>query len=88
MEQSIVNWLFLQAPVVVVLGFAVRWLSIRYEKSEDEKMQLAKEKMDLAQDVIKLTVAYENKLDTDKDKSEEIKQILQEIREEIRKWQK
>ena len=88
MEQSIVNWLFLQSPGLVILGFAVRWLSIRYEKSEAEKMQLAKEKMDLARDVIKLTVAYENKMDTDKDKSEEIKQILQEIREEIRKWQK
>jgi len=88
MEQSIINWLLLQAPVVVVLGFVVRWLAIKYEKSEDKKMELAQEKMDLAQDVIKLTVAYENKLDTDKDKSEEIKKILQEIREEIKKWQK
>jgi hypothetical protein len=81
MDASITNWLLVQAPVVVVLCIAIYWLAGRYIQSE-------KDKTDLAQNVVKLTVAYENKLDNDKVKSDEIKKILEEIREEIRNWQK
>jgi hypothetical protein len=40
-------------PVIVVLGFFLNYFMKKYDKSEDEKSQLAK-------DVIKLTVLFEN----------------------------
>jgi hypothetical protein len=61
------------------MGVIIWWLAKRYEKAENDKSELAK-------DVIKLTVAYETKLDSDKEKDREIKQLLSEIRDEIRKW--
>jgi hypothetical protein len=61
--------------------FVIRWLAKRYEKAETDKSDLAKE-------VIKLTVAYESKLDTDKEKGAEIRAILLEIRETVKAWQK
>lgn len=59
----------------------IKWLARRYEKAENDKSELAKE-------VIKLTVAYETKLDTDKEKDAEIKSILLDIRETVKAWQK
>lgn len=59
----------------------IKWLAKRYEKAEDEKSELAKE-------VIKLTVAYETKLDNDKQADMEIKNLLIEIRDNVRKWDK
>lgn len=59
----------------------IKWLAKRYEKAENDKSELAKE-------VIKLTVAYETKLDSDKEKDAEIKSILLEIRETVKQWQK
>lgn len=59
----------------------IKWLAKRYEKAENDKSELAKE-------VIKLTVAYETKLDNDKEKDAEIKLILLDIRETVKQWQK
>ena len=59
----------------------IRWLAKRYEIAENDKSELAKE-------VIKLTVAYETKLDSDKASDAEIKAILLEIRDTVKAWQK
>ena len=63
------------------MGVVIWWLVKRYEKAEDEKTELAK-------NVIKLTVAYENKLDKDNNHNQEIKTLLIEIRAEIKRWEK
>lgn len=78
---SILTALLENSLVFGLMGAVIWWLSKRYEKSEDEKSELAKE-------VIKLTVAYEMKLDNDKQSDNEIKHLLQEIRDTVRKWEK
>lgn len=78
---SITTWLIQQSPTIVVMGVVIFWLQKRYINSEIEKTELAK-------DVIKLTYAYELKLDRDQLSDQEIKVLLTEIREEIKKWQK
>lgn len=65
----------------LIMGIVIWWLAIRYTKSEKDKWELAK-------DVIKLTVAYETKLDSDKQMDKEIKDILTEIRDDVKKWSK
>lgn len=78
---NLLLWLLQQSPVFVVMGVVIWWLVKRYEKAEDEKTELAK-------NVIKLTVAYENKLDKDNNHNQEIKTLLIEIRAEIKRWEK
>jgi hypothetical protein len=73
---SLIVWLLQQAPVIIVMGVVIYWLSNRYSKSEDQKNELAK-------NVIKLTVAYENKLDRDNLSDQEIKVLLIEIRDGV-----
>lgn len=80
-ESTLITWLVDQAGLVVLMGVVIWWLAKRYEKAEQEKSDLAKE-------VIKLTVAYETKLDNDKEKDAELKQILHEIRDTLKAWQK
>ena len=63
----------------LIMGVVIYWLAKRLEKAENDKS-------DLAKDVIKLTVAYENKLDNDKIADTEIKHLLHEIRDSIRNW--
>ena len=63
----------------LIMGIVIWWLAKRLEKAENDKS-------DLAKDVIKLTVAYENKLDNDKIADSEIKNLLHEIRDSIRNW--
>lgn len=65
----------------LIMGIVIWWLAMRYTKSEKDKWELAK-------DVIKLTVAYETKLDSDKATDKEIKDILTEIRDDVKKWSK
>lgn len=80
MESTIFSALVENSLIFAIMGVIIWWLAKRYEKAENDKSDLAKE-------VIKLTVAYETKLDTDKEKDAEIKSILIEIRESVRKWQ-
>ena len=80
MESTIFSALIENSLIFAIMGVIIWWLAKRYEKAENDKSDLAKE-------VIKLTVAYETKLDTDKEKDAEIKSILIEIRESVRKWQ-
>lgn len=58
-----IGWLLQQAPVVVVMGAAIYWLTKRLSKAE-------KDKTDLAKEVIKLTVLWEEKGDRLELKSE------------------
>lgn len=78
---NLLAYLLQQSPVIVVMGMVIYWLKGRYEKSEDEKTELAK-------NVIKLTVAYETKLDNDNTHNVEIKNLLIEIRGDIKRWEK
>lgn len=73
------SWLLQQAGIVVVMGVAIFWLTKRYSKSEQEKT-------DLAREVIKLTTAYETKLDNDKNSDSEIKESLHRIERMLEKW--
>lgn len=85
MENTLLQELLKNSVWIAALLFGcysvIKWLAKRYEKAENDKSELAKE-------VIKLTVAYENKLDTDKEKDAEIKSILIDIRETVKAWQK
>lgn len=80
-DSGISNWLLQQAPVVIVMGVIIWWLAKRYEKSESDKSELAKE-------VIKLTVAYEAKFDSEKERDAEMKALLTEIRDTVKAWQR
>jgi hypothetical protein len=83
MEETLLQQILKESVWITALLFGcfsvIRWLAKRYEKAEDEKSELAKE-------VIKLTVAYETKLDTDKLADAEIKLILIDIRETVKNW--
>jgi len=83
-DPAITNWLVQQAPVVVVMGVIIFYLAKKLDKAETEKDEMAK-------DVIKLTVLWEEKNDKLSDIStkqvektasdkQEILKILQEIR--------
>ena len=78
---DLLAWGIQQSGIVLVMGVVIWWLAKRYSDSEDEKTELAK-------NVIKLTVAYENKLDRDQLSDQEIKAILIEIRESVNNLQK
>lgn len=81
MEESLLSALLDKGLVFAIMGAIIWWLVRRYEKAESDKSELAK-------DVIKLTVAYETKLDADKAKDAEIKLLLTEIRDELREWKR
>jgi hypothetical protein len=80
-DTNITQWLVQQAPVVVLMGVCVWWLARKYEKSENDKSELAKE-------VIKLTQTYEAKFDSEKEKDQEIRRLLTEIRDHVKSWQR
>lgn len=70
-------WLLEQAPVIIVMGVIIWWLTKRLEKAEEEKDSLAK-------DVIKLTTLWEEKSDQlnkhGEKLSEQVLELLQDIR--------
>jgi heme/copper-type cytochrome/quinol oxidase subunit 2 len=61
-DPTIVNWLVQQAPVVVVMGVIIWYLAKKLNKAESDKDEMAK-------DVIKLTVLWEEKSDKLDDKA-------------------
>tara|TARA_R110000796_G_scaffold58413_5_gene134898 strand:- start:5790 stop:6083 length:294 start_codon:yes stop_codon:yes gene_type:complete len=79
---DLLTWLIQQAPVVVVMGLAIYWLTKKLNKAESDKDELAK-------DVIKLTTLWEeksDKLDVKNEKTDErnlklTEQILDLLRE-------
>lgn len=74
---NIWEWLIQQAPVIVVMGIVIYWLSKRLVRAEDQKDELSKE-------VIKLTTIWEEKGkslgEEDRYTKQEILTILQEIK--------
>lgn len=81
METGVLNWLLQQAPVIIVMGVVIWWLAKRYESSEKDKTELAKE-------FIKLMVSVESKMDLDKYDNSEIKNQLNKLIDLVEKWQK
>ena len=81
METGVLNWLLQQAPVIIVMGVVIWWLAKRYESSEKDKTELAKE-------FIKLMVSVESKMDLDKYDNTEIKNQLNKLIDLVEKWQK
>lgn len=73
---NIWEWLIQQAPVIVVMGIVIYWLAKRLDKCQNQKDALA-------EDVVKVTTLWEEK--ADKDKSEQIIELLREIKEIVRR---
>ena len=81
-DPTLLNWLVQQAPVVVVMGVIIYYLAKKLTKAEAEKDEMAK-------NVIKLTVLWEeksDKLDAKADKQSEksdadSQQILELLRD-------
>jgi len=77
MEQAgLLEWLLGQAPIIAILGIIIGVLYKRMVKAEDQAIELSK-------DVIKLTIAWENKADNDFRNNQEIRDLLKEIRDKI-----
>lgn len=83
MNEGIMTWLFDQAPVIIVMGVAIWWLSKRLAKAETEKDKLSN-------NVIKLTTLWETKAtelgkETDGEKSfrKEAIDLLKEIKTSV-----
>jgi len=73
---SLVDWLVQQAPVVVVMGAAIYWLSKKLNKAEGDKDEMAK-------DVIKLTALWEEKSDKLDVKNEKMDERNIKVNEQI-----
>jgi hypothetical protein len=73
---SLIEWLLGQTTIVSILGIIIYVLYKRMTKAEDQSIELSK-------DVIKLTIAWENKADNDFRNNQEIRDLLKEIRDKI-----
>lgn len=73
---DLLSWLLQQAPVVIVMGAAIYWLSSKLTKAEKDKDNLAK-------DVIKLTTLWEEKSDKYEIKSDKLYEKNSKINEQI-----
>ena len=71
---NIWEWLIQQAPVIVVMGIVIYWLSKRLVKSEDQKDILSR-------DVVKLTTIWEEKYKNESGNKDEILRLLTEIKQ-------
>jgi hypothetical protein len=73
---TLIEWLLGQTTIVSILGIIIYVLYKRMTKAEDQSIELSK-------DVIKLTIAWENKADNDFRNNQEIRDLLKEIRDKI-----
>jgi hypothetical protein len=73
---TLIEWLLGQTTIVSILGIIIYVLYKRMTKAEDQSIELSK-------DVIKLTIAWENKADNDLRNNQEIRDLLKEIRDKI-----
>lgn len=72
---EITPWLLEQAPLTVVLGVVIWWLSNRLTKAEKDKDEISRE-------VIKLATLWEKKTEKDEDDEDLLKsQILKSLEE-------
>lgn len=72
--------LYVQAPVVIVLGLCVWWLQIRYLKSQEKLEKSQDEKSAMARDMIQFVKVI--KEDRDKEKIEKDNEMLNIMRGE------
>lgn len=77
-EATLVEWLMTQAPLTVVLVYFVRWLQVKNQEAETEIKRLNAENTNLAKDVIKMTVSWEQKHIRDNEINAELKRLLVE----------
>jgi hypothetical protein len=78
MEESIINYLLQQAPVIVLMGLALYWVVKRLETKESEMNQMSKE-------FIKVISDYQSMASRDIDTDREIRDLLKEIRDYVRR---
>lgn len=78
MEESIINYLLQQAPVIVLMGLALWWVVKRLERKEQEMNDMSKE-------FIKVISDYQTLVSRDLDTDREIRDLLQEIRDYVRR---
>lgn len=75
MNAEIAPWLLEQAPLTVVMGVVIWWLSNRLSKSEKDKDEISRE-------VIKLATLWEKKTENDANEDDLLKhQILKSLEE-------
>lgn len=82
-EATLVQWLMGQAPIIVVLGAVLWWMKGKYEEAVKKIDTVNEEKANLARDVVKITVLWEQKHNLDNEVNAEIKRLLLEIREAV-----
>lgn len=73
---TLIELLVGQLPIVAILGWFLRYFVIRYEESEKEKSQLA-------QDVVKLTLLFEVHGKDATENSREFRELLKEINRKL-----
>jgi hypothetical protein len=78
MEESIINYLLQQAPVIVLMGLALWWVVKRLERKEQEMNDMSKE-------FIKVISDYQTLASRDLDTDREIRDLLKEIRDYVRR---
>ena len=80
METAVTNWLFLQAPVVVVLFVGIWWLTKRYEKSEQSfDANTALLKQEHLKEIEKVEKRVTDLIDANNKLQEEKYQITREV---------
>lgn len=77
MNAEIAPWLLEQAPLTVVMGVVIWWLSNRLSKSEKDKDEISRE-------VIKLATLWEKKTENDANEDDLLKQQILKSLEEIK----
>lgn len=77
LNAEIAPWLLEQAPLTVVMGVVIWWLSNRLSKSEKDKDEISRE-------VIKLATLWEKKTENDANEDDLLKQQILKSLEEIK----
>lgn len=78
-ENSLLEWLLLQAPVVIVMGVGIWWLARRYTDITEKLEKSQDEKASMAQDMIEFVKII--KEDRDKEKYEKDREMLEIMRD-------
>ena len=74
---EVTSWLLDQAPITVVMGVVIWWLSKKLSKVESERDEISKE-------VIKLATLWEKKTEQSEDEDDHFKKEILKSLEEIK----